>query len=162
MLGNAENAARKLGEAASDQAVAANDADVHCHTAHSRDACGSGTEKYMKIGGGMMNKLVREFPSSEEDGLGTVEIVVIIAVLVGIALIFRDAIIKFVTDIMKSIFAGDSITNDVNIQSLSGKDYTTQIFPLRRPSRGFQKVVSEGNDHARDCRWHCQRTGIHV
>ena len=44
------------------------------------------------------------------------EIVVIIAVLVGIALIFRDAIIKFVTDIMKSIFAGDSITNDVNSQ----------------------------------------------
>ncbi|NLH97078.1 MAG: hypothetical protein GX477_07050 [Clostridiaceae bacterium] len=62
-----------------------------------------------------MNKLVRNF-LSEEDGLGTVEIVVIIAVLVGIALIFRDAIIKFVTDIMKSIFAGDSITNDVNSQ----------------------------------------------
>ena len=53
---------------------------------------------------------------SEEDGLGTVEIVVIIAVLVGIALIFRDAIIKFVTDIMKSIFASDSITNDVNTE----------------------------------------------
>ncbi|HOQ08131.1 MAG TPA: Flp1 family type IVb pilin [Clostridiales bacterium] len=62
-----------------------------------------------------MNKLVRSF-LSEEDGLGTVEIVVIIAVLVGIALIFRDAIIKFVTDIMKSIFASDSITNDVNSQ----------------------------------------------
>jgi Flp pilus assembly pilin Flp len=41
----------------------------------------------------------------EEDGLGTVEIVVLIAVLVGIALIFRDAIIKFVTGIMKSVFA---------------------------------------------------------
>jgi len=63
----------------------------------------------------MMNKLVRSV-LSEEDGLGTVEIVVIIAVLVGIALIFRDAIIKFVTDIMKSIFASDSITNDVNSQ----------------------------------------------
>ncbi len=63
----------------------------------------------------MMNKLVKSF-LSEEDGLGTVEIVVIIAVLVGIALIFRDAIIKFVTDIMKSIFASDSVTNDVNSQ----------------------------------------------
>ncbi|HOJ80336.1 MAG TPA: Flp1 family type IVb pilin [Clostridiales bacterium] len=62
-----------------------------------------------------MNKLVKSF-LSEEDGLGTVEIVVIIAVLVGIALIFRDAIIKFVTDIMKSIFASDSVTNDVNSQ----------------------------------------------
>ncbi len=50
---------------------------------------------------------------SEEDGLGTVEIVVIIAVLVGIALIFRDAIIKFVTNIMQSVFADDSIINDV-------------------------------------------------
>lgn len=50
----------------------------------------------------------------EEDGLGTVEIVVLIAVLVGIALIFRDAIIKFVTDIMKSVFADSTITEDVN------------------------------------------------
>ncbi len=49
----------------------------------------------------------------EEDGLGTVEIVVIIAVLVGIALIFRDAIINFVTDIMESVFADDSIVQDV-------------------------------------------------
>ncbi len=57
--------------------------------------------------------LIRSF-LKEEDGLGTVEIVVIIAVLVGIALIFRDAIIKFVTDIMKSVFADDTITKDVN------------------------------------------------
>lgn len=49
----------------------------------------------------------------EEDGIGTVEIVVIIAVLVGIALIFRDAIIKFVTEIMKGVFADDSITKDI-------------------------------------------------
>jgi len=54
----------------------------------------------------------------EEEGLGTVEIVVIIAVLVGIALIFRDAIIKFATGIMKSVFAEDSITNDVNSSSI--------------------------------------------
>lgn len=60
-----------------------------------------------------LTDLVRRF-IKEEDGLGTVEIVIIIAVLVGIALIFRDAIIKFVTDIMKSVFADDSITKDVN------------------------------------------------
>jgi Flp pilus assembly pilin Flp len=60
-----------------------------------------------------MLKLLRNF-LKEEDGLGTVEIVVIIAVLVGIALIFRDAIIKFVTDIMKNVFADDSIINDVD------------------------------------------------
>ena len=50
----------------------------------------------------------------DEDGLGTVEIVIIIAVLVGIALIFRDAIIGFVTDVMRSVFGDESITNDVN------------------------------------------------
>lgn len=49
----------------------------------------------------------------KEDGLGTVEIVVIIAVLVGIALIFRDAIIKFAVDIMKSVFGDDNIINDI-------------------------------------------------
>lgn len=54
----------------------------------------------------------------EEDGLGTVEIVVIIAVLVGIALIFRDAIIKFVTEIMKSAFADDTITRDVDSSNI--------------------------------------------
>jgi len=59
----------------------------------------------------MLNILKSFF--KEEDGLGTVEIVVIIAVLVGIALIFRDAIINFVTDIMESVFADDSIVQDV-------------------------------------------------
>lgn len=54
----------------------------------------------------------------EEDGLGTVEIVIIIAVLVGIALIFRDAIINFVTGIMKGVFADDSIVNDVGSGSI--------------------------------------------
>jgi hypothetical protein len=54
----------------------------------------------------------------DEDGLGTVEIVIIIAVLVGIALIFRDAIIKFVTQIMKSVFGDDSIINDINSGSI--------------------------------------------
>jgi len=60
-----------------------------------------------------MANMVKNF-LKEEDGLGTVEIVVLIAVLVGIALIFRDAIITFVTNIMKSVFADESIINDVN------------------------------------------------
>lgn len=57
--------------------------------------------------------LIKRF-IKEDDGLGTVEIVIIVAVLVGIALIFRDAIITFVTDIMKSVFDNDTIVNDVN------------------------------------------------
>ena len=50
----------------------------------------------------------------KEKGMGTVEIVIIVAVLVGIALIFRDAIIDFVTKIMNSVFGDGSITDAVN------------------------------------------------
>jgi len=41
-----------------------------------------------------------------EDGLGTVEIVLILAVLVGIALIFRQYIFGFVREIMENIMGG--------------------------------------------------------
>jgi Flp pilus assembly pilin Flp len=40
----------------------------------------------------------------EEDGMGTVEIILIIAVLVGIALVFRNQIIVFVNGMMKRVF----------------------------------------------------------
>ena len=50
----------------------------------------------------------------EEDGMGTVEIVIIIAVLVGLALIFRDAIIAFATKVMSGLFANDQIDSDIN------------------------------------------------
>jgi Flp pilus assembly pilin Flp len=39
----------------------------------------------------------------EEDGMGTVEIVIIVAVLVAIALIFRKAIYNFVKEIVGKI-----------------------------------------------------------
>lgn len=43
----------------------------------------------------------------EEWGMGTVELVIIVAVLVGIALIFRHYIFDFVQDIMANIFDRD-------------------------------------------------------
>lgn len=43
--------------------------------------------------------------------MGTVEVVIIVAVLVGVALIFRDAIVKFVNDIIESIFNDSDIVN---------------------------------------------------
>ena len=43
----------------------------------------------------------------EEDGLGTVEIVLIIAVLVGLALLFRKQIVVFVAKIMGGIVSTD-------------------------------------------------------
>ena len=54
----------------------------------------------------------------EEDGMGTVEIVIIIAVLVGLALIFRDAIIDFSTNVMSGLFANDQIDSDVNVSNI--------------------------------------------
>jgi len=56
-----------------------------------------------------MLELLKRF-IKEEDGLGTVEIVVIIAVLVGIALIFRKAIIGFVSTVIGKIF-GKNVTD---------------------------------------------------
>lgn len=44
---------------------------------------------------------------SEEEGMGTVEIVLIIAVLVAIVLIFRTAIMTFITNAVESVF-GDA------------------------------------------------------
>ena len=44
----------------------------------------------------------------EEDGMGTVEIILIIVVLVGLVLIFKDRI----TDIVESVFK--HITNNTN------------------------------------------------
>jgi Flp pilus assembly pilin Flp len=64
-----------------------------------------------------MPELIKNF-LREEDGLSTVEIVIIIAVLVGIALIFRDSIIKFVTGIMSNVFGDDSIISDIDSSSI--------------------------------------------
>ena len=55
-----------------------------------------------------------------EEGMGTVEIVIIIAVLVGLALIFRDAILRFATGVMEALFANDQISNDVDVSNIRG------------------------------------------
>ena len=39
------------------------------------------------------------------------EVVIIVAVLVGVALIFREAIVSFVSDIIDSIFNDSDIVN---------------------------------------------------
>jgi len=45
----------------------------------------------------------------EEDGMGTVELVIIVAVLVGIALIFREAIFAFVDRVVNGIFTDGKV-----------------------------------------------------
>lgn len=56
----------------------------------------------------------------EEEGMGTVEIVIIIAVLIAIALIFKEGISKFANQLMNKFFnpdnAGtDDVTRDENV-----------------------------------------------
>lgn len=54
----------------------------------------------------MKNSLKRFL--KEEDGVGVVEIVLILAVIVGLAIIFKSEITRFVTTIFESIFAESS------------------------------------------------------
>ncbi len=51
-------------------------------------------------------KLFQEFITNE-DGLGTIEIVVITAILLSVALLFKEQITGFAEDLMESVF-GDA------------------------------------------------------
>ncbi len=52
----------------------------------------------------------------EEDGLGTVEIVVIIAVLVGVALLFRKALWTWVNNMLVNLLPAESnFDNNTNV-----------------------------------------------
>ena len=55
-------------------------------------------------------------------GLGTVEIVIIIAVLVGLALIFRDSIVGFAVRIMDKVFNSEDV-----IENIDRSNFTTAI-----------------------------------
>lgn len=65
-----------------------------------------------------MMKIFKDF-LREEDGLGTVEIVLIIAVLVGLALIFKNAIVGFVKSILGNIEGQENEFNPENIKNES-------------------------------------------
>ena len=49
-----------------------------------------------------MVKILKDF-LKKEDGLGTVEIVLLIAILVGLALAFKKSIVEFVNGILEGI-----------------------------------------------------------
>ncbi len=57
-----------------------------------------------------MLDLIRNF-LKEEDGMGTVELVIILAVLVGIALIFRKHLFSFVNEAVNTIFNDQDMQN---------------------------------------------------
>ena len=46
---------------------------------------------------------------NEEDGMGTVELVLIIAALVAIALLFRNRIISFITTALENVFGDQTM-----------------------------------------------------
>ena len=44
-------------------------------------------------------------------GFGTLEIVIIIAVILSIALLFRSTLSRYATNLIESVFAGDPLAN---------------------------------------------------
>ncbi len=52
-------------------------------------------------------ELLKQF-YAEEEGMGVVEIVMIIAALMCIALIFKNTITKFATNLMQNVFNQDN------------------------------------------------------
>jgi len=59
-----------------------------------------------------MSKVLKDF-LREEDGLGTVEIVLLIAVLVGLALLFKNQIVDFVAKILGKVVDKDVDPSDI-------------------------------------------------
>ena len=55
-----------------------------------------------------MLSLVKSF-IKEEDGMGVIEIVIIIAVLIGLALLFQNRIMDFAKKLIDKIFNPDNI-----------------------------------------------------
>lgn len=54
---------------------------------------------------------------NDEDGISTVEIVVLIAILVGIALLFRNSIVSFVKKIIEGFIDADVSPTDIENQA---------------------------------------------
>ncbi len=56
----------------------------------------------------MLRRYIHQF-IRDERGMGTVEIVIIVAVLVGLALLFREKIFSFAQDVLSKVFNGQSM-----------------------------------------------------
>jgi Flp pilus assembly pilin Flp len=63
-----------------------------------------------------MHQLFIDF-LKDEDGISTVEIVVIIAILVGIALLFKDSILSFVKKIISNVIDADINPTEIQEQA---------------------------------------------
>jgi hypothetical protein len=54
---------------------------------------------------------------SKRTGFGTLEVVIIIAVLLTVALIFRQSLLSFATELIHSVFNEGSIIEDLAVSS---------------------------------------------
>lgn len=79
-----------------------------------------------------MVKILRDF-AKEEDGLGTVEIVLLLAVLVGLALMFRTHIVKFVSNIFRKTLDTES---QFNPEDIGNTDITPPATGGTQPATG--------------------------
>lgn len=55
-----------------------------------------------------MKQLIKDF-IYEEDGMGTIEVVIIVGVLVAVALIFKDSILAYVKELIQKYFSTNEI-----------------------------------------------------
>jgi hypothetical protein len=62
-------------------------------------------------------KMTRLYLIKARRGFGTLEIVIIIAVLLTIALIFRQSILSFANKLIDTVFKNDSVITDLTINS---------------------------------------------
>jgi hypothetical protein len=62
-------------------------------------------------------KMALAFQFRARRGFGTLEIVIIIAVLLTIALIFRQSILTFANRLIDTVFKNDSVITDLTINS---------------------------------------------
>lgn len=68
-----------------------------------------------------MLKLIKDF-IWEEDGLGTVEIVLIVAILVGLALLFKKHIVGFVAKVLGGVVNTQVNPNDISDTPVGGNN----------------------------------------
>jgi undecaprenyl pyrophosphate phosphatase UppP len=59
-------------------------------------------------------KLLLKKIKNSEAGMGTVEVVIIVAALVAVALIFRKVMIHYVSDLLTTVFKADISNDGVN------------------------------------------------
>ena len=55
------------------------------------------------------------FPLHRRKGIGTLEVVIIIAVLLSVALIFRQALTAYATELIGRVFNNQSVIDDIAV-----------------------------------------------